>query len=321
MTCKSRPSANDTLGIYKLNDGVTMDPNSPAPAPTPTPTPEQPVPQTPQPTQQAPQLATNEQPQQTPTPGGQPPKKPNNKVVFAIVGGILLVVLLVVGIILAVSAMNTETSTSSNTDTTTSVNEDANKDDEVAKAEPIVAKQLIEMRTACVSGSVSNAGAYKKPYTYVIYENNNKTSHNKELQEKSLVQPYKEEYGWDMYALSTNDEALAQTLSTNSEPSELNVVVCLDRDDSTAVKTMTCELNRTAGMEDGASTVANFNSVKYKVTLYEAQSGNKITELTPVNGPATECPTNAFYTPESPDIYGDPDPTEIDAALKAFEEQ
>lgn len=75
MTCKSQSSANDILGIYKLNDGVTMDPNSPAPAPTPTPTPEQPASQTPQPTQQAPQLATNEQPQQTPTPGGQPPKK------------------------------------------------------------------------------------------------------------------------------------------------------------------------------------------------------------------------------------------------------
>ncbi len=307
-----------------------MDPNSPesAPAPTPTPTPtpaptplpEQPAPQVPQPIQQAPQFVTTEQPQ-TPTPGGQPPKKPNNKVILAVVGGILFAVLLVVGIILAVSAMNSEKSTSSSTDINTSSTEEANKDDEVAKAEPIVTKQLVEMRAACVGGSVSNAGAYKKPYSYVIYENNNKTSHNKELQEKSLVQPYKEEYGWDIYAVATNDEAVAETLNTKSDPSELNVVVCLDRDDSTAVKTMTCELNRTADMEDGASTVATYNSVKYKVSLYEAQTGNKITELTPVNGPATECPAVAYYTPESPDIYGDPDPTELDTALNAFEKQ
>lgn len=293
-----------------------MDPNSPAPAPTP----EQPTPQTTQPIQQAPQPTLNDPQPQVPAANGLPPQKPNKKAIAAIIGGVILAILLVVGIILTTNALNKEKTTDSNKSAESSINEEADET-ATATAEPIVAKQLVELRAACVGGSASNAGDYKKPYSYVIYENNNKTSHSQELRDKSLLQPYKEEYGWDLYAVGTNDETVAQTLSSKSDPSELNVVVCLSRDDSTAVKTMTCELNRSAEMEQDASTVANYNSVQYKVTLYEAQTGKKIKDLAPINGPATECPTTAYYTPESPDIYGDPDAEELDAALNAFEKQ
>lgn len=289
-----------------------MDPNSPGPAPTPEqPTPEAPqrLQQAPQVPQQAPQPLQNEQqpigaPQQ-PVPNGQPPKKMSKGVIFAIIGGILFIILLIVGII-AFNAMTGKDTADSNNRNDSSKQDTTDKEDTPATKEAITAKALVDLRTACVGGSAVNAAAFTKPYSYVIFENNN------------YGDGEKEEYKWDMAALASNDEN--SSLNEKSDPSELNVVVCLDRDDTTAVKTMTCELRPSAGMEEGASTVADYHSVEYKVALYEARSGMKIKELAPINGPATECPAVKYYNQDSPAIYGDPDLTELDAELKAFEQ-
>lgn len=275
-----------------------MDPNSPAPIqtpeqqlPTPTPAPQQPL--TPAP--------------QQPVPNGQPPKKLGKGAIFAIIGGALFVILLIIGIVIAVNAMTKENSTDSNR-TNDSAKTDDTDDETITdpSANAITAKALIELRVSCVGGSTTNAGAFAKPYRYVAYENNNYGTAEREVEK------------WDMYAVGSNDESI--TVDDRSAPSELNVVVCLSRDDSTAVKTMSCELLRPSGVEQGASTVADYHSVKYKVTLYEAQSGKKIKELAAINGPATECPAVKYYNPESPDIYGDPDGTELNARLETFEQ-
>ncbi|MGH7218002.1 MAG: hypothetical protein ACREGE_00950 [Candidatus Microsaccharimonas sp.] len=262
-----------------------MDPQSPAP--TPTPAPEQPAP--------------------TPAPQGQSPKKLSKGALFSIIGGVLFAILLIITIVVTVQTMSGDDTAKSNNRGESS--KTATTDKETTEPNPevsgITAKALVELRAACVGGSVENAGALTKPYKYVVYENNNSQSAEKET------------WKWDMYAVGANDESIP--LDFKSAPSELNVVVCLDRDDSTAVKTMTCELQRGAYMEASESTVADYFAVKYKMTLYEAQSGKKLKELAAINGPATECPAG-FYNKESPNIYGDPDASELDARLKSFEQ-
>jgi len=267
-----------------------MNPDSPTPAPEQAPTPQPPT-STPQ-----------------PNPGGQPPKKSNKALILAVVGGVLFLLLIGVGIAIAsnmLSKNSTDTKRddeSSKVDTTTDTEEETPN----PEAHSITAKALVELRAACVGGSVENAGALTKPYTYVVYENNNSQSAEKE------------DWKWDMYAVGASDDSIP--LDFSSAPSELNVVVCLDRDESTAVKSSTCELERSAGMKSTDSTVADFYSVKYKVKLYEARSGKKMKELAPINGPATECPPLAYYNTEGdPAVYGDPDIDELNARLKAFE--
>lgn len=288
-----------------------MDPNSPAtpptpePTPAPTPTPEQASPQQPLPAQPLP--PTPQDPQQPQQPQ-LPPKKPNKGIIFAIVGGALLIILLIIGIVMAVNAMNKEDGTDSNRTSDSSKTEDTDKDKETTtepSASAITAKAPIDLRISCIGGSTTNAGAFAKPYRYVVYENNNPGTAEREVEK------------WDMYAVGSNDQSIS--VDDRSDPSELNVVVCLDRDDSTAVKTMSCELNRSASMQPTDSTVADYYSVKYKMTLYNAQSGEKVKELAAINGPATECPSGKYYSPESPNIYGDPDDTELNERLEEFD--
>lgn len=266
-----------------------MDSNSPAPSPAPV---------------------------QAPTPNGQPPKKLGTGAIIAIAGGAVFLILLIIGIVVAVSAMTAKDKTD------TSRNDDSSKTDtpkdEDSTASAITAKTLVDLRAVCIGDSVQNAAPLAKPYRYVIYENNNIYSHNPELRKQSLDQPFKDEYAWDMFGVATNDESVS--LSNKSDPSELNVVVCLDRDDSTAVKTMTCAAQLSPSQRrEGAPSTIDFHSVKYKVSLYEAQTGKKIKDLAAINGPATECPSIVYYTPGSPGIYGDPDTTKLNAALEAFE--
>jgi len=264
-----------------------MDPQSPAP--------EQPTP------------ASSPEATPTPAPQGQPPKKLSKGALISIIGGILFVILFIVTI--AVTAQTMSNNDTAKSDTRDGSSKTDSTDKEATDSNPefsgITAKALIELRAACVGGSVENAGALTKPYRFVAYENNNSQSAEKET------------WKWDMYAVGASDESIP--LDFKSEPSELNVVVCLDRDDSTAVKTMTCELQRGAGMEASDSTVADYFEVMYKITLYEAQSGKKIKEVAPINGPATECP-GTFYNKESPNIYGNPDITELNARLETFEQ-
>lgn len=265
-----------------------MDPQSPAP--------EQPTP------------ASSPEPTPTPAPQGQPPKRLSKGVLISIIGGILFAILLIITIVVTVRTMSGDDT--SNSDTRNDSSSKTNSTDEEnietnPKATSITAKTLVELREACVGGSVENAAVLTKPYMYVVYENNNDGISEKEA------------YKWDMYAFGANDESIPVN---ENNPSEFNVVVCLDRDDSTAEKIGVCKVQAAADAKPSDPTVVDFLSVQYKVAFYEAQSGKLIDKVEPINGPATACPSTAYYNRDSPNLYGDPDMTELNARLQAFEQ-
>lgn len=264
--------------------------------------------------EQSPEPSPAPAPVQVPTPNGQPPKKLGTGAIIAIAGGAVFLVLLIIGIVVAVSAMTAKDNTDTRRNDDSSKADDATKEDTPTR-KPVTAKMLVELQTVCVGGSVTNTKAFTKPYRYVVFYNNNSRNDSQAVREQMAFTDLK--YDWFMFTAATNDTSIE--LTDRSDPSEFNVVTCLDRDESTAVKTMTCELLRSPGMKRDASTVADYHSVKYKVKLYEAQSGKKIKELAPINGPATECPRDTYYTPENPDIYGDPDITELETRLEEFD--
>ncbi len=252
-----------------------MDPNSPAPAPTPeqTPTPVQP----PAPV--------------TPTPGGQPPKKLSTGAIAGIVGGVIFIILLIVGGIVLANTMNKGDSKSNNSDS--SKNEDGKTQDESAlrSANAVTADSMSDLGAVCKNGSVKNAAAYEKPYKFALFDNNSARG------------------SWSNFSVSYKNEQVVKY----ADFAQANVIVCLDRDDSTAVKSTTCDFK-----SGGETTTVDFYAVKYKTTLYEAQSGKKIKELAAVNGPAGTCPSFVTYDKSNPKIYGDADKTELEANLAAF---
>lgn len=251
-----------------------MDSNSPAPVPTPEPTP---TPVAPQPTP-------------TPTPGSQPPKKLGTGAILAIVGGALLVILLIAGIVFATTMMGKDNANKKSDDS--SKTDDTKKDESALReANATTAESMSDLAAVCKNGSIKNAAAFAKPYKFAVFDNNTARG------------------SWSNFSLSYNNESAVKY----SDFAQANVIVCLDRDDSTAVKSTTCDF------KTGDETVSvDFYAVKYKTTLYEAQSGKKIKELATVNGPASKCPSFVSYDKNNPKIYGDADKAELEANLAAF---
>lgn len=267
-----------------------MDPNSPAPTPTPeqTPTPVASAPvQTPapQPVQQATDVGTG------PATGGQPPKKLGTGAILGIVGGVLFVILLVVGIFVVANMLGKGNTDKAATNDSSKTNDTKKDDSTLREANAVTAESMSDLGTVCQNGSVKNAAAFAKPYKFAVFDNNSVRG------------------SWSNFSLSYNNESAVKY----SDFAQANVIVCLDRDDSTAVKSTTCDFKT-----GGEAVTVDFYAVKYKTTLYEAQTGKKIKELAAVNGPASKCPSFVSYDKTNPKIYGDADKAELEANLAAF---
>lgn len=251
-----------------------MDPNSPAPAPTPE--------QTPTPSN-GPVPVTP-----PPTPGSQPPKKLSTGAIAGIVGGAVFIILLIIGGIVLATTMNKDDNKSNDNKTDSSKTEDEGA---LRSANAVTADSMSDLAAVCKNGSVKNAAAYEKPYKFAIFDNNSARG------------------SWSSFTSSYDNESIVKY----ADFAQANVITCLDRDDSTAVKSLSCDFKT-----GGETTSVDFYAVKYKVTLYEAQSGKKVKELAAINGPATKCPSFVTYDKSNPKIYGEADKAELDTVLAAF---
>lgn len=146
--------------------------------------------------------------------------------------------------------------------------------------------------TVCERGSVSNAGAYEKPYTIVAF-------HQKEMD--------------DDYYADVNFDYDSAYNSVDYSVASTNVVACLSQKEGTEKRAGTCEFDTDFGKDE----IAHY-SVQYDIELREARTGKSIKDLGTVEGPAGKCPT-LVYQP-GPRIYAGPDPKALEATLDAFVE-
>jgi hypothetical protein len=227
----------------------------------------------------------DQQPQTQPTPPSvtppsapqQPPKKNKTAIITAAVVAVIVIAAIVVGVVLAINNNSQKN------------DDNAKKDSDDAKREAnaITADSSSDLDAVCDTGSITNAAAFEKPYKIAAFTKSaGRTSWSSATLKYDA--PYRADY---------------------DEFASVNVVVCLEEDESAQVKTTTCEYKDTA---------LDYYATKYTATAYEAKTGKSIKELGTVNGPATKCPMFASYNKNDPKIIASPDDGALDALLSEF---
>jgi hypothetical protein len=228
----------------------------------------------------------------------------SKKAIVGIIAGAILILLFIVAIVTAINdSANSNDDTSSKQDDTSKV--DTPKQDTTTDVKPITATVPLNFRAVCVGGSIENAAEYAKPYRLAVFENNRALAQDHLLSVRDHTK-------WELLGVSSVNENTPE--ERGSKYTELTTVLCLDRDDSTAVKATTCDFKF-----EGKTISIDYYSVKYKATLYEARTGDKITELEAINGTATTCPAGASFDQDDPKFYADPDLAELNERVAPFE--
>jgi hypothetical protein len=166
--------------------------------------------------------------------------------------------------------------------------EDEPVSDEQRQANAKTATSASDFDIVCKNGSVSNAGAYTKPYNSVAFNEG------------------KREGSWESTTL--------EGARGSSDLESINVVACLTRVEGSEVKSGTCEFD-----SGGEEISVDHYAVEYDIELHEAKTGKSIKNLGTVNGPADSCPFLAFFDSESPRLYGAPDGAALNQKLEEFE--
>jgi hypothetical protein len=161
--------------------------------------------------------------------------------------------------------------------------------DEQRAANATTATDASDFDVVCGEGSVSNAAAYREPYTIVAFR-----------QSTGM-------FGDDTWTGVTLEGSYA---AEDENWSAINAVACVTRVAGTEVRSGTCEF------DDGE--VADHYAVEYEINVHEAKSGRAVENLGTVNGPATDCPFMATVESDDPRIYGSPDAAAVDAKLAEF---
>ncbi|MGA5462204.1 hypothetical protein [Mycobacterium sp. NPDC050041] len=200
-----------------------------------------------------------------------PPSKNTGLIVGLVAAAVVVVVVVVLGL-LVVRSGSDEVS------------------DEQRLANATTATDASDFNVVCEDGSVSNAAAYRKPYTIAAFR-----------QTTGLI-------GRDVIWTGVTLEG--SYAADDAKWSEINAVACVSRVAGSEVKSGTCEF------DDGE--VADHYAVEYEITVHEAKSGRAVENLGTVNGPATDCPFMATVESDDPRIYGSPDPAAVDAELAEF---
>jgi hypothetical protein len=243
-------------------------------------------------------IRMDQQPQTQPTPPSvtppsapqQPPKKNKTAIITAAVVAVIVIAAIVVGVVLAINNKGDDTPDNNGSNNNSQKNDDnAKKDSDDAKREAnaITADSSSDLDAVCDTGSITNAAAFEKPYKIAAFTKSaGRTSWSSATLKYDA--PYRADY---------------------DEFASVNVVVCLEEDESAQVKTTTCEYKDTA---------LDYYATKYTATAYEAKTGKSIKELGTVNGPATKCPMFASYNKNDPKIIASPDDGALDALLSEF---
>ncbi|MDO3640024.1 hypothetical protein, partial [Mycolicibacterium arseniciresistens] len=199
-----------------------------------------------------------------------PPSKNTGLIIGLVAAAVVVVVVVVLGL-LVVRSGSDEVS------------------DEQRAANATTATGASDFDVVCGDGSVSNAAAYREPYTIAAFRQTTGMFGGED---------------WTTVTLEGSYSADDKRWST------INAVACVTRVEGTEVKSGTCEF------DDGE--VADHYAVEYEITVHEAKSGRVVENLGTVNGPATDCPFMATVESDDPRIYGSPDTAAVDAKLAEF---
>lgn len=289
-----------------------MDPRSDY-TPTP-PTPPEFIPNQPSTLAQQPNQPVAPQPplpQPQMPPQGQPPKNNRKKLLLITIGAILFIAT-AIGAVIAIYSMSDlgrvhiDSESSKKQDESESKKGASSKD----KKDTFTANYTDDFSLVCKNMAAENALPFKRPVVGAYFTNNVLITKDR----LDSANPEWRKYGLDTVNTGTPNEKVATS-------KEINAVICLDRDDSTAVKYTTCQLQRKVDSKETAP--VDYYSVQYKMTLYEANTGKKVKEFTPINGNAEKegCPVSTIFDPDDPKFYAMPDVDEINTQIEEFNKQ
>ncbi|WP_157576357.1 hypothetical protein [Mycobacterium sp. GA-2829] len=205
----------------------------------------------------------------------QPPPKRGSKtnLVIGLVAGAVALVIVVVFVAIV----------------TTTVSEDPGPvTDEQRAANAKVAQTTSEFETVCERGSIANAAAYRKPYTFVTFSESGTGM-------------------WHEMSLMKLDQ------NASPVPTSVNLVACLAVKPGSEVRSGSCEFR-----SNGRDVEVDRYAVEYELRVHEARSGRLVTSLGTVKGPATSCPVVEYFGSGDRKIYGDPDDVVVTQKLEAF---
>lgn len=240
------------------------------------------------------QDSTNQvNPDPSPAPINTAPQQPKKSRVGLIIGLVvgfiflMIVILVVIGVVAFKGAQKKADDARSDTQGASSQVEE----DTASTANAVTAKYVSDFDAVCDRGSVSNAAEKQKPYKVAAFYKTNATNR-------------------DSWSETTIDY---DSPHRSNEPTEINVVACLEEKSGTAEKIKTCEF--TSG---GEKTEIDFYAVQYDLVFKEAKTGKTIEEAGVVNGPATSCPMFVSYDKSDPKLHAKPDSNAVTAAVAAF---
>lgn len=273
-------------------------PTSPTPPePTPSETDTQPVqqssPSTPQPPIPPAQPPLSQPPQPVqygqPQPGGQ--KSKAHLIIGLVVGGAALLIITIIFIVVVMgavlnknSASNTKSSGSSDSSADTGTTDTPQKS-------ALTAKYTSDFSKVCDGTPIANAASYTSPAS------------------AKILSFYASPLGSSKTWIYTSAGYGKSYYVDNDTPLEdVSVVTCMTA--STRSGSIDCELSN--------GDVIKYHSSNYKVSFYEAKTGKKIKDGSPIVVEATQCPSLISYDRNKKEAYALPDSKLLEATLDTF---
>lgn len=100
---------------------------------------------------------------------------------------------------------------------------------------------------------------------------------------------------------------------TDGDFTKISTVACLHEIRNTKVFSKLCSYN-----EDGQEVSVQYFSIRYKLSYYEAKTGERIADVGTVEAPAGDCPSFVAYDQQSMTAYATPESDVIDVAHSNF---
>jgi len=169
-----------------------------------------------------------------------------------------------------------------------------NEQSDVPQPRAITAASHRDFGAVCGGFTVKNAAAYtKKPSALVV----------------TFSQSPRTTDSW-----SYEDVGYGKTYTkTGGDFTKINTVACLHEILDTKVFSKSCDYQ-----QDGEKVSVRYYSIRYKLSYYEAKTGERIADGGHIEAPAGDCPSFLAYDEQSLAAYAVPENEAIDIAHSEF---
>lgn len=171
---------------------------------------------------------------------------------------------------------------------------DSSKHSDVVTSRAITANSHRDFGAVCGGFTVRNSSAYSgKPSALIV----------------TFSQSPRTKDSW-----SYEDVGYGKTYTkTEGNFTKINTVACLHEILDTKVFSKTCDYK-----QDGETVAVRYYSIRYKLSYYEAKTGERIADGGHVEAPAGDCPSFVAYDEQTLTAYAAPKNEVIDIAHSKF---